>query len=217
MSTRRGGGRLAPKLAFVRRRVTSANLIALVALFVALGGSSYAALAIPKASVGAKQLKRNSVKAKQIAKNAVRAAEIQSDAVRSSEVRNGSLLAGDFAAGQLPGGEKGDKGERGDKGDPGANGATNVTARTSPASSVPPSMLSLLLVATCAPGERAVGGGIRFTTGAIAGDRVATTLPMSGAIPVGDGATPDGWGGRIFNSDAATTRPAQVTVVCAAP
>ena len=42
-------------------RLSYANVIATLALFAALGGSSYAALNLPKASVGAKQLKKNSV------------------------------------------------------------------------------------------------------------------------------------------------------------
>lgn len=77
------------------------NAIAYLALFVALGGTSYAALKLP----------RNSVKAKQIAK----------EAVRSGEVKDGALLAQDFKAGQLPAGEKGDKGDRGDAGTPGTS------------------------------------------------------------------------------------------------
>jgi hypothetical protein len=36
----------------VRPRLTYANVLASLALFVALGGSSYAALQLPKASVG---------------------------------------------------------------------------------------------------------------------------------------------------------------------
>ncbi|HNC06594.1 MAG TPA: hypothetical protein PLS38_09865, partial [Solirubrobacterales bacterium] len=50
-----------------------ANVVALVALFIALGGVSYAAIQIPKNSVGTKQLKKN--------------------AVNSAKVRNRSLLA----------------------------------------------------------------------------------------------------------------------------
>jgi hypothetical protein len=38
-------------------RRSPAMLVALLALFVALGGSSYAALQLPRASVGTKQLK----------------------------------------------------------------------------------------------------------------------------------------------------------------
>ena len=43
----------------LRQRLTFANVVSCIALFVALGGVSYAATQLPKNSVGAKQLKRN--------------------------------------------------------------------------------------------------------------------------------------------------------------
>jgi hypothetical protein len=70
-----------------RRRLSPAMIVALIALFVALGGTGYAALELPRNSVGSQQLKRN--------------------AVRSSKVKNRSLLAQDFKAGQLPRGPRG--------------------------------------------------------------------------------------------------------------
>jgi hypothetical protein len=90
------------------RRPTPATVIALVALFVALGGTGYAALKLPKNSVGTAQLKNN--------------------AVTGAKVKNGSLAAADFG-GTLPGGAKGDTGAKGDKGDPGTAG-TNGTNGT---------------------------------------------------------------------------------------
>jgi hypothetical protein len=87
--------------------------LALLALFVALGGTSYAAVKLPRNSVGTKQLKRN--------------------AVISSKVKDRSLLARDFKQGQVPRGAtgpqglpgvqgprgiQGPKGDKGEKGDP---------------------------------------------------------------------------------------------------
>jgi hypothetical protein len=92
------GNRLQAGLRHVR-----GNLVAYLALFLALGGTSaYAAGALPKASVGAKQLKKN--------------------AVTSPKVRDGSLRAQDFAPGQLPRGEQGPQGERGAIGPQGERG-----------------------------------------------------------------------------------------------
>jgi len=82
--------------------------IALVALFVALGGTSYAAIKLPANSVGAKQIKR--------------------DAVSSSKVKNGSLLKGDFKSGQLPSGPRGSQGTPGPQGGQGDQGAPGPTA-----------------------------------------------------------------------------------------
>jgi hypothetical protein len=59
------------------RAPSPAMVIALIALFVALGGSSYAAInALPKNSVGAKQLKKNAVTGVKIKKGAVTASKI---------------------------------------------------------------------------------------------------------------------------------------------
>ena len=97
---------------WIRSRLSFANVMSVIAVFIALGGTTYAAVTLPK----------NSVKAKQIAKNAVGASEIKSAGVRTAEVKDGSLLSQDFAAGQLPQGAKGDKGDRGAKGDTGDTG-----------------------------------------------------------------------------------------------
>src|SRR5215471_17935537 len=94
-------------------------VVAIIALIVALGGTSYAAFTLPKNSVGTKQLKKNSVTGQRINRNAV----------TSAKVRNGSLLAADFKAGQLPAGPKGDKGDPGPKGDTGPAGLASKSMR----------------------------------------------------------------------------------------
>jgi len=43
------------------RRLTFANVVSALALFIALGGASYAALRLPKNSVGTRQIKNNAV------------------------------------------------------------------------------------------------------------------------------------------------------------
>ena len=83
-------------------RPSRSDLIALLALFVALGGASYAAIKLPAKSVGAKQLKKN--------------------AVTSKKVKDGALRAKDFKAGELPAGAKGETGAQGPQGVPGADG-----------------------------------------------------------------------------------------------
>jgi hypothetical protein len=90
---------------FRLHRPSLAMVVALLALFAALGGGAYAALKLPKNSVGSKQIKAN--------------------AVNSAKVKNGSLLAQDFHAGQLPAGQQGMKGDKGDKGDTGAIGPSD--------------------------------------------------------------------------------------------
>jgi hypothetical protein len=73
-----------------------ALLVALLALFVALAGTSYAALKLPKNSVGTRQIRNN--------------------AVTSAKVKNRALLAKDFKKGQLHAGPRGPRGPKGDTG-----------------------------------------------------------------------------------------------------
>jgi hypothetical protein len=73
-------------MARIARHLSYANVTASLALFVALSGISWAAIALPRNSVGTKQLK----------KNAVTGPKIKGNAVTSAKVRNGSLLAADF-------------------------------------------------------------------------------------------------------------------------
>ena len=87
---------------WIRKHLTFANVVACLALFVALGGASYAATRLPKNSVGTKQIKKN--------------------AVTSTKVRNGSLRAADFKPGQIPPGPQGQTGERGPRGERGPKG-----------------------------------------------------------------------------------------------
>lgn len=58
------------------RAPSPALVISLIALFVALGGTTYAATNLPKNSVGTKQLKKNAVTAVKIKKGAVTATKI---------------------------------------------------------------------------------------------------------------------------------------------
>lgn len=76
-----------PSTSSRRRRISSAHVISGVALFVALGGTSYAAVSLPKNSVGTAQLR----------KNAVAASDLRSNAVTSAKVRNGSLGVADLS------------------------------------------------------------------------------------------------------------------------
>jgi hypothetical protein len=81
-------------MSLIRRlwaRLTYANVMSSVALFVALGGGAYA-LSVPKNSVGPRQLKRNAVTTTKIRRNAV----------TSTKVRDHSLKASDLASGVIP-------------------------------------------------------------------------------------------------------------------
>jgi len=57
------------------------NVIGYAALFIALGGTSYAAVAIPAGSVGTLQLRNGAVTGRKLAKNAVSAANLNPSSI----------------------------------------------------------------------------------------------------------------------------------------
>ncbi len=77
----------------IRRRLTYANVMATIAVFIAIGGSAYAAT----------QLKKNSVGTKQIKNQAVTAAKIQNGAITGAQVKGGSLTGSNVANNSLTG------------------------------------------------------------------------------------------------------------------
>jgi hypothetical protein len=87
-------------LAVVRSRLTFANVVSLMALFVALSGGAYA-LTIPKSSVGAKQLKKNAVTAPKIKKNAVTSAKVRNRSLTGADLKNDSVTGDDLVESTL--------------------------------------------------------------------------------------------------------------------
>lgn len=73
----------------LKNRITPSILISSLALFIALGGASYAALG--KNSVGSKQLKKNSVVTKKIKKNAVTSSKIKANAIVTGKIKNNNV------------------------------------------------------------------------------------------------------------------------------
>jgi hypothetical protein len=69
----------------------SHNMIALVALFVALGGTAYAATALPAGSVGTKQLKNAAVASSKIKPSAVNGAKVADNSITGADVLESSL------------------------------------------------------------------------------------------------------------------------------
>jgi hypothetical protein len=84
-----------------------ANVVATIALFVALGGGAYAAVTIT-----GKNVKDGSLTGK----------DIKNESIRSGDIDNGSLKRVDFETGDVPVGPQGVKGDKGDPGTPGAKG-----------------------------------------------------------------------------------------------
>ena len=83
----------------LRGRLSSAHVIAFVALFIALGSSAAAAVTLTRDSVGSPQIRKDAVRSPEIQKDAVRSPEIEEDAVRTSEIRDAGINAADISAG----------------------------------------------------------------------------------------------------------------------
>jgi hypothetical protein len=181
----------------IRQRLTFANLVACIALFVALGSGAYAATQLPKNSVGSKQIKKN--------------------AVNGAKVKDRSLKAVDFKEGQLPAGPQGPQGLKGDKGAP---GATSVVARRSISDGIG-NGTQATETSFCEAGEHLVGGGAGFVVpGTNAYDFPAT---LHGSVPLGndgkpalEGAEASGWRASGTNGTGAT-RDFVVIALCAKP
>ena len=75
----------------MRPKLTYANVMATIAVFIALGGASYAALKLPKNSVGAKQLKKNAVTTAKIKKEAVTAAKVRKGTLTGTQINASTL------------------------------------------------------------------------------------------------------------------------------
>jgi hypothetical protein len=83
----------------VLRRLTYANVIATLALFLALGGGAVWAANHKSAKVGTGKLKPNAVTAGKIKANAVTSSKIRENAVTNAKIREGSVNFGKLAAG----------------------------------------------------------------------------------------------------------------------
>jgi hypothetical protein len=205
-----------------RPKLSYANVTATLAVFLSLGGVSYAAVELPRNSVGTPQLRDG--------------------AVDSAKIKDGALQYEDFGFGQVPAGlegprgpkgargatgpkgEKGAAGATGAKGETGATGATGaagattVTTReqiTQWAMGAMPTGLPVTVVAACASGERAVGGGFAFSRAANR-FRVISSQPQQAA-----GETPTAWA-VTATVDAPSLETGEyafvkATVVCAKP
>jgi hypothetical protein len=186
------------------------TVAAYLALFIALGGTSYAAVKLPKNSVGATQIKAN--------------------AVGSSEVKNGALTRSDFKASSIPAGAQGAQGLQGLqglKGDKGDKGATGVVGPATTRFTQHPVDLgdgeSATLSVFCPDGQNAIGGGIRGD----AQDSEVTTVtgtrpskgpgpPSSETNPPADGETFRGWRGTVVHNagDATAGIRPEMWVIC---
>jgi hypothetical protein len=74
-----------------------ANVVSLLALFVALSGGAYAAIKLPNSSVKTKSIKNGAVKTSKLADNAVSAPKLADNAVTAPKIKDGEVGSTELA------------------------------------------------------------------------------------------------------------------------
>jgi len=75
----------------IRQRLTFANVVSVIALFVALGGGAYAVTVAKKNSVVSKSIKNGQVRKADIAKNSVNGAKVADNSLTGAEINESAL------------------------------------------------------------------------------------------------------------------------------
>jgi hypothetical protein len=174
------------------RRPSPALIVALIALFVSLGGTSYAALSLPRNSVGTAQLKNRAVTKKKISKKTI------------------ASLRGERGP-QGPQGPQGATGARGATGAQGLPGVANVY-RSTLAISLPASG-DVRLNPLCNPGDFATGGGYFLNSATLTDAQRDVEVFSNGPDTDLNVQNPPGWDIGIHNKTT-TARTGFAYAVC---
>jgi hypothetical protein len=214
----------------LKRHLSVANVLSCIALFVALGGTAFAAM----------KLGPNQVKAVNIAKQAVTNPKIKRQAVTSGKIKDGSVNALDIGAGQVTGekiatgavtGKKIGKkavsprtiAEEAVTGGKLANEAVTASKLSASlysqlvrnvtyvnASSASNSEPNKTATASCPTGKQAIGGGVRL-------EGELAEVSATGSYPVSSGNLRTGWEAIAHETGTGQAGAWSVTafVVCA--
>jgi hypothetical protein len=155
------------------RRPSPAFAVSLLALFVALGGTSYAAVTVGRNTVGTAQLKPGAVTASKVKVGAIGAAAVARHSLRAADFVKGQLPTGATGAAGRPGaaGATGPSGPPGAPGTPGTPGQNGDTGPAGPFPTVLPSGTTLTGVFAA--------GGTDASTSAYAAGTVSFAYPLA--------------------------------------
>lgn len=205
----------------IRKRLTYANVMSSLAVFLVLGGGAALAAGLGKNTVGTKQLK----------KEAVNAAKIKAGAVNGSKVQDGSLTGSDLNLGTIGTVPSATKATTATSADSAKTAETAKTATTATTATTAGKLGRLTTVradfevksgagekasetVTCPAGTQAIGGGGR-------NDAVSNEGRLISSRPsIGESTTPetgqgfDGWRVTLVNTGAGALN-ASVWVICA--
>jgi hypothetical protein len=169
-------------------RPSPSLVIAIIALVVALGGTSYAVTRIPAHSVGSLQIRNGAVTRAKIARSAIDSSKVAFNALTGLDINErklkkvGSAINADHAT-AAAGLDK--IVYKSASGTAGANGGVGTAT------------------ATCDAGQHAISGGVRVDDANNEG--IADSMPVSGG---------GGWTAHVFNIDSARGHGFSVIAVC---
>jgi hypothetical protein len=185
-----------------RPSISPSMVVALIALAVALGGTSYAAVKLAPRSVGSKELKKGAVTRANLRDNAVNGAKIADDSLTGKDVAESSL-------GQVPSAATAGTADHGN-----ASGALDRTfyrvvtgtvppAKTDPADPTSTIPVNASATATCDAGHLAVGGGAKVEDLDLMG--VEHSFPDAGGRA---------WTAAVASDDAGAPHSFTVYAIC---
>jgi len=195
----------------VRPRLSYANLLSTTALFIALGGASYAATTLPRDSVGASQLKPDAVTPTKVAPSTVRLFTGREGprGTRGPLGAKGPLGIQGPAGAQGPQGSQGPLGLQGATGSSGVTNLIIVTAQKTITAGTATTAADSTVTATCPSGARATGGSAEASEGTGLFSVEARPDPAS------SGATPTGWQAFIMANNQSSFTPTDDVVIVA--
>ncbi len=121
----------------IRSRLTYANVMSSLAVFLVLGGATAFAAGLAKNSVGSKQLKKNAVTTAKLKKNAITTAKIKANAVTTAKIKKNAIVTAKVKANAITTAKIKDAAVTGAKIDAGSTPFSQVTARLRLAGPVP--------------------------------------------------------------------------------
>lgn len=161
------------------------NALAVLALVAALGGTSYAAVALPNGSVGTPQLRNAAVTGAKLAPSAATAAKVKNGSLTLDAVSPDALVPGppgapghDGSPGVVgPAGQAGSSGTNGPTGAPGPAGFQHIFKVSTPFTVGPHNEQTISAV--CPDGTRVLSGGVKRRIRDIA---IIGSFPINGGI-----------------------------------
>jgi hypothetical protein len=171
----------------MRQRMTYGNVVATLALFIALGGTSYAAVTLPRNSVGSAQLRTGSVASADVRDRSLALRDLSPRAIRTLGRPTGAPTP---AANQAPA----------------APGGVVITVKSATGNvPIAPADESSTAggTASCDPGQRVTGGGVKVET--------ADEMSVADSYPDAGGTK---WSAHVDNGDESAGHSFTVYALC---